>query len=262
MESKSGIEGFIDIIAALRHPETGCPWDLKQTQQSLTQHILEEAYEAVEAIEIKSPKDIKEELGDLLLQIVLQAQIASEKNEFTFFDIVESISSKIIRRHPHVFSDTQLKTIDEVADNWQKIKQEEKGHVPSKGILDDISTHQPATQEILKIQKKLSHLGFDFENIDQMIGKVREEFDELLSEIKNNQSEKILDELGDCFAAFINIARFYKLDPDLAMRKVSRKYRRRFEEAYQKATINGADFKSIPLAQKEEYWREAKQKLG
>ena len=263
MESKTKIDNFIEIIASLRHPETGCPWDLQQTPQSLTKYILEEAYETIEAIETKKPEDVKEELGDLLLQIVLQAQLADEKKEFNFNDIVDSISSKIIRRHPHVFGDSIVTTDEELAANWEKIKQEEKiGKEPPKGILSDISSHQPTAQEIIKIQKKLSELGFDFENVNQMVQKIEEEINELKEEIKVNNQEKILDELGDCFAALINIARFYKLDPDLAMRRVARKYRRRFEQAYELAQNGDVDFKDLSLAQKEALWVKAKEKLG
>lgn len=258
------INKFIRIIKALRHPETGCPWDLKQTPASLTRYIIEEAYETVEAIETKTSADIKEELGDLLLQIVLQAQIADEKNEFNFNDIVETISNKMIKRHPHVFDKTQNLSADEVAINWQKIKQDEKKDKPSKkGILSDISSHQPALLEILNIQKKLTSLGFKFETINQVLAKTQEELNELTHEI-NTEADKdiILDELGDLFASIIGIAEFLKLDPEYAMRKCAGKYRRRFEEAYLLATNEGQDFSTMHLGDKIHFWEKAKQNKG
>ncbi|MDP1724300.1 MAG: nucleoside triphosphate pyrophosphohydrolase [Alphaproteobacteria bacterium] len=258
------IEKFVSIIKALRHPETGCPWDLKQTPQSLVPHLIEETYETVEAIETKKPVDIKEELGDLLLQIVLQAQLADEKNEFNFNDIVENVSAKIIRRHPHVFEKSQNLTADEVALNWQKIKQTEKKDVPAqKGILSDISAHQPAHLEILKIQKKISSLGFKFEKIQQVLAKTQEELNELVHEINiKADEEKILGELGDLFASVIGIAQFLHLDPEHAMRKCARKYRTRFEEAYLLATLEGQDFNTMNLDEKENYWKKAKKNKG
>jgi MazG family protein len=258
------IDKFVTIIKALRHPETGCPWDLKQTPQSLVPYIIEEAYETVEAIETKKPEDVKEELGDLLLQIVLQAQLADEKNEFNFNDIAESISAKIIRRHPHVFNASQNLTADEVALNWQKIKQTEKKDAPNqKGIFTDISTHQPALLEILKIQKKVTSLGFKFQNINQVLAKTQEELDELIHEVNiESDEELILGELGDLFASVIGIAQFLNLDPERAMRKCARKYRTRFEEAYLLATNEGQDFNTMDLDEKVNYWKKAKQNKG
>lgn len=258
------IDKFVNIIKALRHPETGCPWDLKQTPQSLIPYIIEEAYETVEAIETKKPEDVKEELGDLLLQIVLQAQLADEKNEFNFNDIVEGISAKIIRRHPHVFNVSQNLTAEEVAINWQKIKQEEKKDKPSeKGILNDISSHQPALLEIFNIQKKLTSLGFKFENINQVLAKTQKELNELTHEINIESNEElILDELGDLLASVIGIAQFLHLDPERALRKCARKYRTRFEEAYLLAMNEGQDFHTIDLDEKINYWQKAKQNKG
>lgn len=256
IEFKKGIEGFLDIIEALRHPETGCPWDLKQTPQTLTPYVLEEAYEVVDAIETKSVSDIKEELGDLLLQIVLQAQIAKEQNQFTFDDIVDGISQKMIRRHPHVFGDLKLESDEDVREHWEKLKEAEKEKKDT--VLSNISTAQPAIQEILKIQKKLSKLHFDFEDVSQAFEKSQEELDELSEAICESNSDSILEELGDCFAALINVARISKIDPDLALRNVARKYRIRAERMFIETKKDHVEMKDLSREEKLAYWKKAK----
>jgi nucleoside triphosphate diphosphatase len=223
------IEKIRKVIEFLRDPENGCPWDLKQDYQSLAPYSLEEAYELVDAIESNNIDNIKNELGDLLLQVVLISQIAADRNDFNFDDVANEISNKIIRRHPQIF-DHNYTNNDLPNESWERIKNNEQNtiKIKSKHILDNIETNIPSTLRSIKIQKKAASLNFDWKNKTDVLTKVDEELNELKEAIKNNNKEDIEEELGDLFFTLLNLSRHLKLDPDQTIRKANNKFILRF----------------------------------
>ena len=207
------------IIAQLRGPN-GCPWDLKQTHESLKRYLLEEAYELIDTIDEQDDDAMIGELGDVLLQVMLHAQIGEDENMFTIDDVVESISAKMVRRHPHVFGDVQVRNEEDVIVNWQKIKEEEKGERPEEptSLLADVEKSLPNLMRAEEYQKRAAKVGFDWAEVMEAWAKVREEVDEVEVEIKQAEAgasniAKIKDEMGDVFFALVNVARFYKIEP-------------------------------------------------
>jgi ATP diphosphatase len=217
------------IIQILRDPIDGCPWDIKQNYKSLAPYSIEEAYELVNAIEKNDISEIKNELGDLLLQVTLISQIASEKNDFTFDDVAEAISEKIIRRHPQIF-DKDYNKDDLPHDSWERIKNLEtlSKNVTNGNVLDNIETNIPAMLKSIKIQKRASSLNFDWDNNNQVIKKVDEELNELKEALDKKDKDCIEDELGDLFFTLINLSRHLKLDPEQTLRKSNDKFISRF----------------------------------
>ncbi|MGL4867553.1 MAG: nucleoside triphosphate pyrophosphohydrolase [Cetobacterium sp.] len=246
------LDEFVQLIKKLRSKD-GCPWDKEQTLETLKPHLLEETYEVLEAMDIGGDS-LKGELGDLLLQIVFQSNISEEKGEFTIGDVIESISEKMIRRHPHVFGELEgIKTSDEVLINWEKIKKEEKEHADRQSILDGIPKGMPALIKAEKIQKKVSKIGFDWSEIKSVIDKVEEEIEELKVEIKSKDNQKIEEELGDLLFSIVNLSRHLKINPELCLNKASKKFEERFRYVEKKC-----DFKNTSLKEMEEAWNEAK----
>lgn len=233
LEQTVGIEKLLTVVARLRDPNGGCPWDLKQTHQSLSPYMLEEAYEAVEAIGTNDMTHIKEELGDVLLQVALHAQIASEAKQFDFSAVAEGIADKLIRRHPHVFADTQVANADEVVSNWDAIKKQEKQHKPTS-VLDGVSKQQPALSQALVTSQKAVKVGFEWPNLDSLWACVMSEFDEFKAEIIDQApqefSDKLEDEMGDILFATVNLARYFKINPEVALVKATQKFSRRFQQ--------------------------------
>jgi ATP diphosphatase len=217
------------IIQILRDPIDGCPWDIKQNYKSLAPYSIEEAYELVNAIEKNDISEIKNELGDLLLQVTLISQIASEKNDFTFDDVAEAISEKIIRRHPQIF-DKDYNKDDFPHDSWERIKNLETSskNVTNGNVLDNIETNIPAMLKSIKIQKRASSLNFDWDNNNQVMKKVDEELNELKEALDKKDKDCIEDELGDLFFTLINLSRHLKLDPEQTLRKSNDKFISRF----------------------------------
>ena len=217
------------IIQLLRDPIDGCPWDIKQNYKSLAPYSIEEAYELVNAIEKNDISEIKNELGDLLLQVTLISQIASEKNDFTFDDVAEAISEKIIRRHPQIF-DKDYNKDDLPHDSWERIKNLEtlSKNVTNGNVLDNIETNIPAMLKSIKIQKRASSLNFDWDNNNQVMKKVDEELNELKEALDKKDKDCIEDELGDLFFTLINLSRHLKLDPEQTLRKSNDKFISRF----------------------------------
>ena len=222
----------------LRDPKSGCPWDLKQNFQSLTSHTLEEAYEVVDAIEQDDMSHLSEELGDLLFQIIFYSQLAEEQSQFSFDDIISTITQKLIRRHPHVFPEGTIESsrvsladaeIVEIKRVWEEIKRQER---TDKGIgktLDDIPLALPALNRALKLQKRAANVGFDWSDIKPVIEKINEEVIELEVEIKRGDKVRMADELGDLLFSCVNLARHLKLDPETSLRGANQKFKRRFE---------------------------------
>src|SRR6056297_193016 len=217
MESKnfeSEFDKLLYVMDKLRGPE-GCPWDRKQDFYSLKPYIIEEAYEVIEALEKKDVNLLKEELGDLLLQVVFQAQIGRERDEFDLKDIFYTVSEKMIRRHPHVFGDKTADDVSEVMINWENIKDKEKKDRKQKNsLLDGISRSSPALNQAYEVQAKAAGVGFDWDEVTDVVAKIEEELNEVKEAIKNNKENEVKDELGDLLFAVVNLARFFSVDPE------------------------------------------------
>lgn len=232
----AGIDKLLDVIAQLRNPEGGCPWDLKQTHLSLRPYMLEEAYESVEAMTSEDPVHLKEELGDVLLQIALHAQIASQSDDpakrFDFQEVAEGIAEKLIRRHPHVFGEVNVSGPEEVTANWEEIKRREKGNKAVESILDGIATGQPALTRALTTSKKAVKVGFEWPNFESLWECVMSEFSEFRQEVDGsspNLQDKLEDEMGDIFFASVNLARHFNIDPEVALTRATTKFTQRFK---------------------------------
>ena len=253
------IEKIRKIIEILRDPDKGCPWDIKQDYQSLAPYSIEEAYELVNAIETNDINNIKSELGDLLLQVVLISQVAADKGDFNFDDVANEISKKIIRRHPQIFDHT-YKINDLPNQSWERIKNAEKSDnkTESKHILDTVETNIPSNIRSIKIQKKAASLNFDWDNETQVLTKVDEELYELKEAIVNNKKESIEEELGDLFFTILNLTRHLKLDPDQTIRKANNKFILRFNTMENILEQTNLKWHDLSKADFEELWNKAK----
>ena len=228
---------LVNVMARLRAPG-GCPWDREQTYASLAQYLLEETYETFDAIqeadETGETHNLREELGDVLLQVVFHSTIAAEKNDFTIDEVVKGVSQKLILRHPHVFGDKNLETADDVLNNWDELKKAERaasGKIEKQNdsILDEVSLNFPALLEGLKISKKAAKVGFDWENAEQIFDKLDEEIGELKEAIEANNEDEISEEIGDLLFVIVNLARKFGVEPETALKKTNRKFRQRFK---------------------------------
>jgi MazG family protein len=260
MESQPSSTGqkfqrLVDIMARLRAPD-GCPWDLEQNFDTIKPYLLEETYEVLEAIDQRDWAGLAEELGDLMLQAVFFAQMASEEGAFRIDDSLDAISEKLVRRHPHVFGEGSAKTAGDVKKRWDEIKAEEKQRKEqsSGALLGSLPRNLPALVEAQQISSKAASVGFDWDNADQVLDKLHEELAELDAARKKGSTGELEDELGDLLFVLVNLARFLKVDPEQALRKTNAKFRRRFAYVESRVTLPGAS-----LAQMEELWQEAKQ---
>lgn len=270
MEASKDISRLIEIMEALRQPETGCPWDVVQTFETIKPYTIEEAYEVADAIERKDMDDLCEELGDLLLQVVFHARIAEEMGEFAFGDVVHAVSSKMIRRHPHVFAVSDADTPDGVKLQWDRIKAEEKRERAERrarrgitedfkaGFLGGVQRSQPALTEALKLQEQAARAGFDWSNPAPILDKIEEEIAELREALAEGKPEKVSDELGDLIFALVNIGRHVKADPEDALRGTNTKFRRRFNHIETSLTQNGETLEEASLERMEDLWQAAK----
>jgi XTP/dITP diphosphohydrolase len=255
------LQELIAVVARLRDPENGCPWDLEQTPESLTSYIIEEAYETVHAIRSHQQNLIMEELGDLLLQVVLQAQIASEAGHFTLAEVAEGISQKLIRRHPHVFGDTQVNSVEEVRDNWDQIKAAEKGvdrSLPSQKIKKYTETMPPLTAAV-KVSAAATKFGFEWEKVDDVWDKFSEELGEFKEALQTDDIDQQESELGDLLFTLVNLARWYKLDPERGLQGTLNRFSQRLE---QMEAVIDRPLTDYSLAELEVLWQQAKLRLA
>ncbi|MEH7251224.1 nucleoside triphosphate pyrophosphohydrolase [Neobacillus niacini] len=245
-----------EIIATLRGPN-GCPWDKEQTHESLKKYLIEETFEVIEAIDSGDIDHLVEELGDVLLQVLLHAQIGEDEGYFAIEDIIEVLSAKMIRRHPHVFGDNQAKDSKEVLRNWQEIKRQEKGETEGS-LLDGISKSMPNLIRAYDIQKKAAKVGFDWQEITPALEKVKEELDEFESEIKGQSLVNAKKEFGDILFAFVNVARFLEIHPEEALFETNEKFIRRFQFIEAKVKKSNKPIEAYTLEELDQFWDEAK----
>jgi MazG family protein len=273
--SSERFETLLELMERLRGPG-GCPWDREQTLESLRPYLIEETYEVLEAIERRDWAHLPDELGDLQLQIVFQAQIASEEGHFTIQDVLERITDKLVRRHPHVFGSESLGTAGEVVHRWEEIKQQEKrrsaadrnaagGNVAggdaagaAEALLDAVPSAQPALVEAEQLSKRAAKEGFDWERPEDMIEKIQEESRELVQARESLQADQIEDEVGDLFFMLVNLARRLKVSPELALKRANRKFRHRFGHVEEGLRERGKTPASSDLVEMEKLWQQAK----
>jgi nucleoside triphosphate diphosphatase len=272
MTPSKDISRLLEIMEALRTPVTGCPWDLEQTFRSISPYTIEEAYEVADAIERNDLDDLCEELGDLLLQVVFHAQMASEIGAFSFGDVVEKITTKMLRRHPHVFGDEKARSAGMAKGTWDNIKFEEKAQKAAqraakgiaapidKGFLDDVPVNLPALTRALKLQQRAANVGFDWDNAGPILNKLEEEVGELRAELATGNIERSKDEYGDLLFVLVNLGRHLKIDPEAALTASSAKFRRRFRHIEESLSANGKELEAVSLDEMETLWVEAKVK--
>lgn len=246
---------LLAIMSALRG-EKGCPWDKEQTPESLKPFIVEEAYEVLEAIDENNPDALREELGDLLFQIVFQVQLAKERGEFDMADVIGSIGRKMIGRHPHVFADADYKTSAEVLVHWEAQKKREGKNRES--IIDGVPKTLPSLLRAHRIQDRAARVGFDWEKLDDVLGKLDEELKEFKSAVREKKNDDIESELGDIFFMLINVSRFIGINPEDALRKTISKFISRFRYIEMAATDVGKKLSEMTLAEMDAFWEEAK----
>ncbi|RUO22684.1 nucleoside triphosphate pyrophosphohydrolase [Aliidiomarina iranensis] len=255
---------LLDIMAALRNPEGGCPWDLKQTMESLIPYTIEEAYEVAAAITEGNIENIRDELGDLIFQVVFYAQLAKEQGEFDFDGIAEAIADKLVRRHPHVFADGEVADAEDVKRQWELIKKQERADkATDRSVFADIPSNLPAILQALKIQKRCAAVGFDWDEPEQVLAKISEETQEVAEELSASErhQEKVEEEIGDLLFATVNLARHCKVNPETALRRANVKFMQRFREVERLAEEQQINLDNAGLARLESLWGTAKSNL-
>jgi tetrapyrrole methylase family protein/MazG family protein len=252
---------LVEIMATLRGP-TGCPWDREQTPDTLKPYLIEETYEVLEALEARDLQAFKEELGDLLLQIVFHSQLMAEAGVFTIDDVAQAIADKLVRRHPHVFGDVKVKDADEVVQNWAKLKAKEKSGNADRSVLAGVPHGAPALIQAQRLGEKAARVGFDWTSAAAVFEKVEEEARELAAALPAQNSEQQEHELGDLLFALTSLARHLGLDAETALRKAGKRFNDRFRYIETQLAQNGEDIHHTSPARLEELWQEAKQALG
>ena len=274
LNEQASIEKLRWIMTQLRDPTTGCPWDIKQDFASITSHTLEEAYEVVDAIEQGDFVELEKELGDLLFQVIFYSQLGKEQQYFDFDTVIAAICEKLIRRHPHVFAQANLQTDEEIKANWENEKalerqqksQQQRGNSDSSSdltnlsILADIPKNLPALSQAAKIQKRCSHVGFDWDNMVDVFAKIEEEVQEVKDELEADSLDKkaLAEELGDLMFAVVNLCRHAKEDPETLLRQANKKFSRRFVGVEEQVNQSGKSFTEHNLTELEDYWQQVK----
>lgn len=272
MNISAVFESFYDIVVRLRGPD-GCPWDREQTPHSLRDDLIEETYECIEAIDEKDSDHIKEELGDIFLLVTMLAYMHEQEGLWTINDVLTTVSEKLVRRHPHVFGELKLNNSAEVLDNWAKIKVEQEGRTPKESILDEVSAGLPPLERALKLQKKAAKTGFDWPDINGVLAKITEELEEVRAAAENaganssgnaNADEtaplfsKLEEELGDLLFSVVNLCRFYKTEPSIALARTNRKFSERFKYVEKKMKALGIEMKKENMEIMDKLWNEVK----
>ncbi len=272
MEPSRNIDRLLEIMAALRDPETGCPWDVEQDFRSIAPYTLEEVYEVLDAIEREDADDLREELGDLLLQVIFHSRMAEEEGSFAFGDVVEAITRKMIRRHPHVFGDVEARSAGMAKGSWNRIKAEEKAEraerrarlgldtAEKSGFLDDIPRAFPALLRALKLQQKAAKVGFDWTEAAPILDKIAEETAELKEAMAVRDKAHRAEEYGDLLFAMVNLGRHLDIDPETALIAANDKFARRFHFIENKLDRSGSSLEKAGLEEMEAIWTEAKNK--
>lgn len=249
---------FLDIVAKLRDPNGGCPWDLKQNFDTMLPHLLEESYEVAEAIHTQDRSALREELGDLLLQVVFLSQLAKEEGSFTFQDVLNDIHDKLIYRHPHVFGDVKASNSEEALASWEAQKANDAKHQAHNSILDDLPFALPALTRAHKMQKRCAKIGFDWDNPSDVFAKVEEELAEVRAEMTACNAEKLEEELGDLLFASVNLCRHHDVDAESALRNANAKFERRFRKVEETVKSQGKQLQDFSLAELDFIWNKIK----
>lgn len=249
---------LVETMRRLRGPG-GCPWDQEQSHETLKPYLLEESYEALEAVDSEDPAKLCAELGDVLLQVVFHAQIAEENARFDIAAVCKRINDKLIYRHPHVFSDVQVSGSDQVVDNWEQLKRREKEAATRQSALDGIPAALPALMHATDVQKKAARVGFDWTDIEGPLEKIDEELGELQQARAGGDREQVIHELGDLLFAVVNVARFLKIDAEDALRMACRRFDARFREMEKQAAAQGRSLREMTLEQMDRLWEDAKE---
>ncbi|HVN83726.1 MAG TPA: nucleoside triphosphate pyrophosphohydrolase [Candidatus Binatia bacterium] len=257
MSTSASFAELVEIMARLRRPG-GCPWDREQTHQSIKPYLIEEAYEVLEAIDAQDDTELCTELGDLLLQVVFHAEMASERGAFGIDDVVRAICEKLIRRHPHVFADVQVKDAEEVLQNWARIKAAERQHRADSSALAGVPRGMPALLRAQRLGEKAGRVGFDWERVDDVLAKIQEELDELRAACQLGDKQAAEAELGDLIYAATNLARHLGFSAEDALTKTSDRFTQRFRYIEERLRAAGKDIKHTPLSEQEALWQEAK----
>lgn len=254
------LERCIQVVKALRHPVSGCPWDLEQTHETLLKYLIEEAYEFVDAVESENPKLMEEEIGDVLFQVLLHTSMGEEDGRFSLESSAKNLADKLVRRHPHVFNKTDKKlTPDEVIENWQKIKTSEKGE--KKYSIDEKNLQAPALESAYKIGKKSTAVNFDWEDYQQVVMKVEEEWQEVKEELPPTGAynrERVREEIGDLLFSVAQLARHLDINPEDCLRDANKKFIKRFKKVEDMVKARGKTLEKTPQAELEEYWVQVK----
>lgn len=254
---------LLDVMAKLRDPEHGCPWDIEQSFETISPYTIEEAYEVADAIERNDMQALREELGDLLLQVVFHAQMAKDQNLFEFEDVAHGIAQKMIDRHPHVFGDTRFETVEQQKAHWESLKQQEREKKSGESLsaLAGVALALPALTRAEKIQKRAARVGFDWDELTPVLDKLDEELNELWQAAASKEQGAIEDELGDLLFSVTNVARHMKVDPELALKKATAKFEARFKHVEKAVRANGSEVSDTSAEVLDQYWRQSKTEL-
>lgn len=257
--TENAFSRLVDLMARLREPD-GCPWDRKQTPASLRPFLIEECFEVVDALEEEDPAKVREELGDLLFQIVFHARIAEEEGRFDIAGVIEGIHEKMVRRHPHVFGEARAETDKDVLANWEEIKKAERGGDERRSVLEGVPRNLPALLRAHRLQEKAARVGFDWKHLNEAMPKLDEELAEFRASLGSGDAAKVEEELGDVFFTLVNLSRFLGVDPEEALRKTIGKFIHRFRHIEEQASAQGKELKDMTLEEMDRLWDEAKDK--
>ena len=252
------IEDLLSTFKSLRNPDTGCAWDREQTFKSIASCAIEEAYEVADAIDREDFKSLKSELGDLLFQVVFHAEMANEKGIFNLKDVINELNDKLIRRHPHVFSNEKALSSEESLNIWEDIKAQERKTQRLDSLMDDVPKNLPSLIRAKKLQKRAARVGFDWKDVNKVIDKIEEELEELKIEHSKNNKDKLAEEVGDILFTIVNLTRHYDLDPEDIMRRSNLKFEQRFKAMEKYAVQNNLELKDMTVDQLEKVWQKIK----